>query len=314
MLTLDASPRWNRWGAALLAVAVAGCGGKAGGNHAEAQGNEAGTAGTTIGGTGGGDDVGGSSASSGVGAAAGSIGVGGSSAEVGGSATGGSGGGLAEGLTQCPARGWSASVDVTDASGRTEQGTNGKVRVTVTKLEEQAPSELGAPPELKVRSYVLRGPTKDWGLRATIPGLTGDLIKEGDVLDFQLETSPGYIPFTRWTNQVFGLFAPEGELLLFGADTRGHDPVPDLSFLGLEVSDGGAACRTGADSVQACRYAAHTAHFSAPATELDLQPGESGTIGNLSVLVQTFSTILPSGGCDDSGRSIIVGAKAAAAQ
>jgi hypothetical protein len=304
---MDACIGWGRWGAALLAVAVAGCSGKAGGNAPGAMDNAApgGSGGTTA--TPGptdSHDIAGSNATAGVGAAAGSIGVGGSSAE-----TGGSGGGLAAGLTQCPARGWSASVDVTDVSGRTDQGTNGKVRVTVTKVEEQAPSELGAPPELKVRHYVLRGPTKDWGLRATIPGLTSELFKEGDVLDFQLETSVGYIPFSRAINQVFGLFAPEGELLLFGADTTGIAPVPDLSFLGFDVSDAGAACKTGDPSIQPCRYAEHAAHFSAPTTELDLQPGESGTIGNLSVLVQTFHTVLPSGGCDDSGRSVFVGVR-----
>jgi hypothetical protein len=314
MLKIDAGMGRSRWGAALLAVAIAGCGGKAGGNHPGTMDNAApgGSGGTTA--TAGptdSDDLAGSNATAGVGAAAGSIGVGGSSAEIGGSASGGSGGNLPNGLTECPMREpLATSVAVSDVSGRTEQGTNGKVRVTVTKLEEQAPSELGVPADLKARHYILRGPTQDWGLSATISGLTRELIKEGDVLDFQLETSIGYIPFSRAINQVFGLFTPEGELLLFGADTTGNAPVPDLSFLGLEVSDGGIACGSG----DTCRYAAHAAHFSASGTELDLQPGEAGAIGNLWVRAHTFHTPLPLGNCDDSGHSIIVGVKGAVAR
>jgi hypothetical protein len=304
MLRLDARVGRGRWGAALLAVTLAGCGGKAGGDRTAAMDSTApgGAGGTTATP----DDVAGSSEIAGVGAAAGSIGIGGSITEIGGSGTGGSNNGLPNGLTQCPVHDpQPASIDVTDASGRAEEGTNGKVRVTVTKLEEHDPSEVGVPAGLKARHYVLRGPTQDWGLSATIPGLTSELIKEGDVLDFQLETSDGYIPLSRVTNQVFGLFAPEGELLLFGADTTG-DPVPDLSFLGLDVSDGGTVCGLGGDI---CRYAVHSAHLSAPGMELDLQPGDSGAFGNLWVRVQTFQSVLRSGNCDGSGRSVIVGAK-----
>lgn len=297
----------------MLAVALAGCGGKAGADKAGAMDNAApgGAGGTTAtpDANDSGDYVAGSSATAGVGAAAGSIGIGGSIAEIGGSGTGGSYSNLPEGLSQCSAsEPQPASIDVTDVSGRAEQGTNGKVRVTVTKVEEHAPSELGAPADLKARRYVLRGPTQDWGLDATIPGLASELIKEGDVLDFQLETSVGYIPFTRATNQVVGLFTVEGELLLFGADTVGQEPVPDLSFLGLEVSDGGTVCGLG-QSV--CAYAVHSAHLRAPGMdlELDLQPGDSSAMGNLWVRVQTFHTVLPTSNCDDSGHSVIVGAK-----
>jgi hypothetical protein len=140
---------------------------------------------------------------------------------------------------------------------------------------------------------------------AAPPGLTTELVKEGDVLDLQLETSFSYIPFSRAINQVFGLFTPEGELLLFGADITGDAPLPDLSFLGLEVSDGGMACGSG----DTCRYAEHTAHFSASSTELDLQPGETGAIGDLSVSVATFQTVLPSGNCDASAHSVFVGVR-----
>ena len=305
MLTLDVSPRWSRWGAVLLAVVVAGCGGKAGRDHAESQGNEAGKAGTMIGGTGSGDDVGGSSASSGVVAAAGGNVIGGSSAATGGS---GSGGGLPEGLTECPAReSLGIYVQVNDLHGRAEQGTNGKVRVEVTKVEELASSEMGAPEDLAARRYVLRGPTQDWELVAAIPGLTSELISEGSVLDFQLETSPGYIPLGHTTNQVFGLFTVQGgDLLVFGADITNKDPLPDLSFLGLDVKSGGSACGYGGSH---CRYAVHTAHFSASGAKLDLQPGKVGKLGDFLVSVETFQSLLPLNNCDASGRSVIVGAE-----
>jgi len=226
---------------------------------------------------------------------------------------GGIGGGLPGGLTECPAGGLFASAEVSDLAGSAKEGTNGKVRVTVTKLDEERPYELQAPADLQTRHIVLHGAAQEWRLDATIPGLTSELIKVGDVLDFQMEISAGYIPLNKVLNQVFGLFTPERELLLFGAHTVGYTPTPDLSFLGLDVSDGGVACGRGSYGGFGCQYAVHNAHFSAPGMELDLRPGHAGQLGNLLVGVEAYQAVLSnSGTCDDSGRSLIVGVKTAA--
>jgi hypothetical protein len=203
-----------------------------------------------------------------------------------------------------------------DLNGRATVGTNGKVRVTVTKITEVAPDEPQAPADLKTRDYVLRGATQDWKVGVSIPGLTSELIKVGDALDFQLEASPGFVPLVSITNQAFGLFAPEGELLVFGAATFGFTPMPNLTFLGLNVSDGGTVCGTGGGAGYGCSYAAMSTHFSAPGGELDLQPGQSGQIQGLLIGVQEFHHVVApvvanAGGCEDTGRSLIVGVKTA---
>jgi hypothetical protein len=231
----------------------------------------------------------------------------GGTTNVGGS-NGGVGGGLPDGLTACPAdKSFAfASAQVSDASGISEEATQGKVRVTVTKLELLRPAETEAPAELTARHLVLHGAAQDWTLEATIPGLSSELIKEGDELDFQLETSLGYIPLSRAINQAFGLFSPDGELLMFAAQTVGRAPTPDLSFVGLDVSDAGVWCGLGFG----CEYEAHTARFSAAGVELDVRPGHTGPLGDLLIGVQDYQTVISnSGNCDDSGRSFMFGVR-----
>ena len=223
-----------------------------------------------------------------------------------GGSNGGVGGGLPNGLMACPADNSFAfaSAQVSDASGISEEATQGKVRVTVTTVDVLRPAETEAPAELTALHLVLHGAALDWTLEATIPGLTSELIKEGDELDFQLETSLGYIPLSRAINQAFGLFSPGGELLMFAAHTVGYTPTPDLSFLGLEVSDGGKWCGLGFG----CQYEAHTARFSAAGVELDVRPGHTGQLENLLIGVQDYQTVISnSGNCDDSGRSFMFG-------
>lgn len=277
----------------LVAAALAGCGGQsAAGNHDA------------------GDSVAGSGSS--TPADPGGTGGSGGTAANGESNTGAVGGRDPNALVECAAANLFASADVSDDLGVTEQGTNGKVRVTVTKLEEGRPSALEAPANLSARHYVLKGDSKEWQLDVTIPSLESELIQVGDELDFQLETSLGFIPFTHAVNQVFGLFAPDGGLLVFGAKMTGFAPLPELSFLGLEVSDGGVACGRTPNAGVGCHYQVHSAHFISPQAQLDLAPGETGQLGQLVIGVQDYAAIRSgsnSGACEDTGRSLMVGAK-----
>lgn len=345
MMTHAAGNRRGQWGLSLLAVlGLAGCGGEAGrhdaaGNSAEtSQGKPSGAAtgsgpSTQPGVTQGSDTptVGGSTATS-VGDSGGSAGpgvtyLGGSGGEYVGGASGGyigggSGGGYVGGgsggvgsATSGPACSDAklfASAEVTDVAGEAREGTNGKVRVTVTKVEEAAAYPTAAPADLKTRNYVLRGPVQDWGVSATIPGLTSELIKLGDELDFQLQTSPGFVPLVGATNQAFALFTPAGDLLLFAAATYGYTPVPDLAFLGMQATDAGINCREGSYGF-GCLYEVHDLHLSASGTELDLQRGHSGQLGKLLVGLQEYLNVTSNaGGCDGSGQSLIVGVKSVA--
>jgi len=228
--------------------------------------------------------------------------------------TGGGGSGSVEGLPACKQPELlSASASISDADGAAKAGTGGKLRVTVTKVEQE-PASNDAQAAPTTLHYTLQGAAQSWRLDATLPGLASDLIKEGDVLDFQLETSPGYIPLTQIYNQGFGLFTTDGELLLFGSHMFGHDVLPDLAFLGLEVSDSGQACGSGSVEGGGCQYRVSTAHFSSAGHVLDLQPGHAGQLGNLFVEVEAYQVVVGSGGaCDDSGRSTMVGVKMAAA-
>lgn len=274
-----------------VAFALAGCGGQAN----EGSGDADSTGSTAI------TDQGGSAGSATPGGT--------SNANVPATTIGGSGG-FPGGLAACEqTEALSASAKISDADGPAKAGTDGKQRVTVAKLEE-APLYENAPAARTTLHYTLHGATQDWSLDATVPGLTSQLIKVGDVLDFQLETSPGYIPLTQAYNQVLGLFSTDGELLLFGADMIGYTLSPDLSFLDLEVSDSGEACGSGSTDGGGCQYKVSTAHFSGAGTGLDLQPGQTGQLGNLLIGLQTYRAVVGSGGaCDDSGRSTMAGVR-----
>jgi hypothetical protein len=188
--------------------------------------------------------------------------------------------------------------------------TNGRVRVTVTSAGTQhsVTAETRASPLW--RTYELRGLTQAWMLDVMIPGLTDDLIETGDELDFELHPSTGYVPLTQSYDQLFGLFTLEGKLLLFGAHQAGQVPVPDLSFVGLAVSDTGASCASG-QGPSGCNFDVHRARFTASGAELELEPGTMGQLGNLLISLAGFQALNagPSVACDASGRSDMFGVK-----
>jgi hypothetical protein len=230
-------------------------------------------------------------------------------------APGGLGGSFEPGLSACGEnKGFAVSATLSDLNGRAKVITNGKQSVTVKSVEELE-TGLDGPPGLKTRTYVLHGETGEWRLDATIPGLTENVIKVGDVLDLRLDTYAGYVPLVGFTNQVFGLFVANGKLLLFGADIADNELKPDLAFLGLDLADGGQIC----GRIAGCSTIDHRANINGGALSVQLSPGGIGMLGSLQIALPFFDTLGPhngagSGACDGSGMLRIVGVDASASE
>lgn len=303
-----AGTRWGQgWLGFVALLGVAGCGGQASGNGATDEdkttnhGAPSGAANlgdettTTTGGT--------TSSDGGVDDGPPPSGTGGSHAIGGSYAIGGAPSGPV-----CPADQLFAGLGLDSKLA----DTKGKIRVTVAGIDEYDPG-YEAPPELRARLYLLRDSSREWRVNVVIPGLPSDLIKVGDELDFQLRVTEGerLAPVSTVANPAFGIFKPEGDLLLFGANTHGTTPIPDLAFLGLQMTNRGTSCVNPSEYAGGCTYAAHGAHLSAMGAELDLEPGHSGKLGELLVGLQDFRTVLSGEACDDTGHSLVVGFKAA---
>ncbi|HXK19517.1 MAG TPA: hypothetical protein VNG33_17025 [Polyangiaceae bacterium] len=181
-------------------------------------------------------------------------------------------------------------------------------KVTVMSVQQTHLYGYGADlvPGLLNRQYLLQADSQQWNLSVTSPNLTDDLIRQGDVLDFELTISVGSVPLAPpLKDQTFALSA-NGKPLLFAANLKGYaPPIPAFPIPGLSVSDMGASCSTPPSG--SCGLSGHLALLTLGNASATVETGQVAQLGDFSVAVPVFGTATSNGFCDDSGATTIIG-------
>jgi hypothetical protein len=263
----------------------------------DTSGNPTGSGGTT----GGGGSLGGTTGGGGLG---GTTGGGGS---LGGN-TGGGGGSVFAACEQIALQAAPPGACLTEASdgGAMQQVLPPRTlatAVTVTSVSDTASNACA--PSKPARAFALDGAdgvARTLYLPPTV--LPADLIQVGDVFDLQAQLSNNLFIIDR---QLF--LRRNGATLLFDHDHQAIQsfPLPDLSGIGLSVTDDGATCRNSSTTTNGCGIEGHRAKITAGADSVALMTGETGTVGGFSITIGSLYKGISGASCDLPHRVAMTG-------
>lgn len=175
--------------------------------------------------------------------------------------------------------------------------------VTVTSVSEVASGACSF--SKPARAYALDGAD---GVPRTLylppTALPADLIQVGDAFDLEAKIATNLFSSDR------SLFLRRnGATLLFDLDHQEIQffPLPDLSSLGLSVTDDGVSCRNNATTSSGCGIEGHRARITAGADSVALMTGETGTVGGLSITVDSLYKGISGASCDLPHRVALTG-------
>jgi len=281
---------WRRW-ALQSGTGGAGSTGTAGtSGGAGTGGGEAGTSGTA--GTGGGV--------TGTAGTGGSAGTGGGVAGTGGAVTGGSGTG-GTGLPVCtPSSAITTDGVALDPSDTIITSAALTAAVTVTAVDSCATvtcqCQGTACSNWKARNGATRvvvseaGDGRQWTLLLAIPGMQWDRIKVGDAFDLSVSISAFFL-----NRQI--VLSRAGKLFLFTSNRAVWFSLslPDLTAFGITFVDAGGVCSDGA---VICPTNQHTARVVRGTESVTVTPGQTVTLGDLSLSTAQLRGGNSSGNCD----------------
>jgi hypothetical protein len=280
-------------------------GGSGGAGDMGGRGGMGGTGGGGVAGSGTGGGVGGIS---GVGGGVGGSGVGGGG--IGGipatAGRGGSGGAIScggqGGLTNnsCPFCPTTQPLNLIEACVLAENGTPLKMSVsasvTVVSVDDVPGGNCQrvdyATTGGTTRKLVLQATTggQPWTVYMRVPNLPAGIISANDAVDLVVTASTGGFLSPGEAQQTIAL-ARAGQLIAFGV--ADGSALPQLGSFGIQVSDGGEACK-----VERCANVPRRTQVTVGNMAATLDQGETQQVGDVSFTVEEHSRWFSNGGCD----------------
>jgi hypothetical protein len=127
------------------------------------------------------------------------------------------------------------------------------------------------------------GDSQSWSFFFAVPSLPADQIQVGDTLDLSVQASQD--SFSGLSQQV--VLARAGKLVIFSSNLSDimFFPLPLLTGYGIAITDTGAIC----GGSGTCPVSTHAVQATVGGTSKLVIPGQTVTVGNLTLSVQTLA-------------------------